>query len=93
MPKHAKRTVASLCERKNDELMDELNRLKEDWMAQEREIEWLRKELERAKGELEAVRGRDSFGTMMQGEQGPSKGLSRSEEEDFEELWACYGNK
>lgn len=80
--------------------MDEVNRLKEDWMAKEREIEWLRRELERARGELEAVKGRDGFGAMMPGQEqvlgqvlGQSTTLTQSEKDDLEELWACYGEK
>ncbi len=52
-------------------------------MQQETEIERLRKELERARRELEAIKERDTYGQSVR--------VSRSEEEDFEALWACYG--
>ena len=76
-----------MCERKTDALAEELNRLKKDWMEQEREIEWLRKELDRTKGELKAIKERDSSAAMH----GQSTYLSRQEREDFETLWACCG--
>ena len=86
VPKYAKRTAAKLCERKNETLVEEINRLKKGWMQQEREIERLRKEVKGAKGELEAIKRRDSHETMY----GQSERLSPSEEEDLEALWACY---
>ncbi|KAF6235525.1 hypothetical protein HO173_006208 [Letharia columbiana] len=93
VPKYAKRTVATMCEKKNETLMEELGRLKKDWMQQETEIEWLKKELERAKGELKAIKGRDSKETGYETMHGWSKGLSRTDEEDLEALWACYGGR
>ena len=87
VPKYAKRTVARMCERKNEALTEEVSRLKQDWMEQETEIERLKRELKRVKGELQAIKGRDGDETA----QGESKGWTRSEEEDFEALWACYG--
>ena len=94
-----------MCEQKNAALEDELNRLKEGWMEQEREIEWLRAELERARGDLQAVKGRekDSFdhsshsygysngyGAMMQG-QGSGQGQKESlTEKEKEDLEALW---
>lgn len=105
VPKYAERTVAKVCEQKNAALEDELNRLKEGWMEQEREIEWLRAELERARGDLQAVKGRekDSFdhsshsygysngyGAMMQG-QGSGQGQKESlTEKEKEDLEALW---
>lgn len=103
VPKYAKRTLAKVCEQKNEALEEEMGRLKKDWMEQEREIEWLKRELKRARAELEAVKGRakDSFshggysydyghgyGGMTQG-QGQSKSLTESEKEEMEALWFC----
>ena len=89
VPKYAKRTVATMCEKKNEVLMEDVSRLKKDWMQQEKEIEWLKKELEKAKGELKAIKGGDSYETMH----GWSKSLTRSEEEDMEALWTCCGGR
>ena len=86
VPKYAKRTAAKLCEQKNKALVEEVEHLKKGWMQQETEIERLRKELKRAKGELEAIKEKDSHQTMY----GQSVRRSRSEEEDLEALWECY---
>ena len=66
--------------------MEEVSRLKRDWMGQEREIEWLRKELERAKREVMALKEDEYKRTH-----GWSQRLTRSEEEEMDALWACYG--
>lgn len=82
VPKYAKRAVASMCEEKNAALMEEVSRLKKDWMEQEREIEWLRKELKRAYAEVKALKEDEGYKTMR---------MTRSEEEEMDALWACYG--
>lgn len=62
-------------------------------MEQEREIEGLRKELERAEGELRALKEEEEeeeekgYKTV----QGQSQRLTREEEEEMEALWACFG--
>ena len=89
VPKYAKRTVASMCERKSEALAQEVGRLKEDWMEQEREIEWWKRELRRAEEELRDIKERESAAARN----GGSYRLSREEEEDFETLWACYGRR
>ena len=93
VPKYAKRAVASMSAEKNAALMEEVGRLKEGWMEQEREIEGLRKELERAEGELRALKEEEEeeeekgYKTV----QGQSQRLTREEEEEMEALWACFG--
>ena len=94
VPKYAKRAVASMSAAKNAALTEEVGRLKEGWMEQEREIEALRKELARAEGELRALKEEeeekeeeDRYKTV----QGQSQRLTREEEEEMEALWACFG--
>lgn len=87
VPKYAKRTVARMSEQKSQALMEELNRLSKDWVEQQREVEWLRRELWGAKGELKAMKEKDSYGTKR----GVSPRMTRAEEEEMEALWACLG--
>ena len=90
VPKYAKRAVASMSAAKNAALVEEVGRLKEGWMEQEREIEGLRKELGRAEGELRALKEEEEekgYKTV----QGQSQRLTREEEEEMEALWACFG--
>lgn len=87
VPKYAKRTLATMCERKSQELEEEVARLKEDWMEQEREIERLRKELRRAQEELKAVKD-DEYGGSIFG-RGQSKELTEKEKEELAALWDC----
>lgn len=83
VPKYAKRVTASMCERKSRALEEEMGRLQKDWMEKEREIAWLRRELERVKGELRAEKG----GQVQW--KGPR--LSKKEADELDALWTCLG--
>lgn len=87
VPKYAKRTLATMCERKSQELEEEVSRLKRDWMDQEKEIEWLRRELGRVQAELRAAKDGE-YGETMLG-RGQSTGLTEKEKEELAALWDC----
>ena len=87
VPKLAKRTLAAMCERKNEELMKEISELKEEWIVFVEAILKLNKELRRVKTEYNEYKKRDEYYTRPS----HSKVVSRSEEADFEALWTCYG--
>ena len=58
-------------------------------MAQETEIEWLRRELEKAKREVKAAKGKESGG--YEGIYGWDDRLTKEEEEELEAIWAsCH---
>ena len=88
VPKYAKRTLATMCEKKSEEMEKEMNELKRDWMEQEREIEWLRRELERVKGELRAARGGDGGCKATKGE---GFTLTQKEADELSALWDACG--
>lgn len=78
-----------MCERKSQELEEEVSRLKQDWMDQEKEIEWLRRELVRVQGELSAAKDGGYEGTMLGQGQGQSGDLTEKEKEELAALWDC----
>ena len=93
VPKYAKRTLATLAVRKNEELEAEMGRLKEDWMEQEREIEWLKEELERVMEELRMAKGEgdgDGDGGVEQALGGKEITLTEKEKEEMGALWEDY---
>ena len=89
VPKYAKRTLASMCEKKSEELAKELADLKEHWMAQETEIERLRRELKKAKREVKAVKEKESG--AYEEIYGLDTRLTKEEEEELEAIWeSCH---
>lgn len=88
VPKYAKRTLAAMCEKKSEEMEKEMNELKRDWMEQEREIEWLKWELERVKRELRAARGGNGGYKATKG-QGVT--LTQKEADELSALWDACG--
>ena len=77
-----------MCEKKSEEMEKELNAIKRDWMEQEREIEWLKMELERVKRELRAARG-DNGGYKATRGKGPT--LTQKEADELSALWDVCG--
>ena len=88
VPKYAKRTVATMCEKRSEALAEELANLKEDWMEQESEIERLKRELKKAKREVKAMKGKESGG--YKGIYGWDNRLTKKEAEELEAVWESY---
>ena len=87
VPKYAKRTLATMCEKRNEEMEKEMNELKRDWMAQEREIEWLKWELDRVKEKLRDARAGNGG---SKGTKGQGITLTQKETDELNALWdAC----
>lgn len=89
VPKYAKRTLATMCERKSQELEEEVARLKRDWMEQESEIEWLRRELGRVQGELRAAKDGGYEGLILGRGQSTRLTEKEREKEELAVLWDC----
>lgn len=78
-----------MCERKSQELEEEVARLKRDWMEQESEIEWLRRELGRVQGELRAAKDGGYEGLILGRGQSTRLTEKEREKEELAALWDC----